>query len=258
MRRTPPPEPWSKAALWSRRLALLAAAVALGAAAASRAHRLAPEPALTLLGAGLALSLAALLLFVAACVVIWQEGRRGVGAAATALAVIALTFAWPAWLAAKAVRLPVLADISTDIADPPHFSMSAAADRARNGWRPPSIPEKAREAQRAAYPEVGPVVVDVDADEAFALVLKTAAAQGWRAIDQHPPGGRRGEGRIDFVAPTPVMGFLDDITVRLRPLPGQSRIDIRAATRYGRHDFGAGAARIQQFSEGLQAQLDER
>ena len=53
------------------------------------------------------------------------------------------------------------------------------------------------------------------------------------------------------------MGFADDITIRIRPLAGQSRIDIRSASRLGRHDFGANAKRIAAFAEELQTQLDE-
>ena len=38
----------------------------------------------------------------------------------------------------------------------------------------------------------------------------------------------------------------------------QTRIDLRAASRYGRHDFGANARRILAFAEGLQTQLDAK
>jgi uncharacterized protein (DUF1499 family) len=129
---------------------------------------------------------------------------------------------------------------------------------ARGGFTPPSASEKARREQRVAYPDVEPIVVDLDPDEAYALVLKTAAARGWRVIERRPPGGRSGDGHIDFLARTLVMGFDDDITVRLRPLAGQTRIDVRSASRYGRHDFGANAKRVAKFSEELQAQLDVR
>ncbi len=53
------------------------------------------------------------------------------------------------------------------------------------------------------------------------------------------------------------MGFRDDVTIRIRPLAGQSRIDIRSVSRLGRHDFGANARRIAAFAEQLQTQLDE-
>lgn len=258
MRRHPPQEPWSQVALWSRRLAIFAATVAILAILLGRLHVIDPASALASLGSAMALALVALLLFCAGCYVIWRTGRRGVGAAVTALFLVALTLGYPAHLAYQALRLPVLSDISTDVANPPYFSFSSAAYVARNGFQPPGVSPRARETQRASYPDVEPIVVDLDADEAFALVLKTANARGWRTVDKRPPGGRSGEAHIDFIDKTLVMGFDEDITVRLKPLPGQTRIDLRSASRYGRHDFGANAKRITAFAEELQSQLDSR
>lgn len=258
MRRTLPPEPWSRAALWCRSVAVFAGTVAALSVGLARLHVLAPVSALASIGAAVALALVALLLAGAAAVVIWRTGARGVGAAVGGALIALVTLAYPAWLGVQAVRLPVLSDISTDIANPPYFSLSRAAYEARNGFQPQGVASKAREAQRAAYPDVEPIVVDLDADEAFALVLKTAKAVGWKLVDQRPPGGRTGEGHADFLDKTLVMGFDEDITVRLKPLPGQTRIDLRAASRYGRHDFGANAARVMAFADELQNQLDAK
>jgi len=259
MRRQLPLEPWSQAALWSRSVAIFAATVAMMSIVLARLHVIDPASALAALGSSMALALVALLLFCAACYVIWKTGRRGVGAAAGAAVIASLTLAYPAYLAVEAIRLPVLSDISTDVSNPPYFSLSRAAYDARKGFQPPGLPLKAREAQRPAYPDVEPIVVDLDTDEAFALVQKTAKAVGWKPVDQRPSGGRAGEGHLDFLDHTPILGLDEDITVRLKPLPGgQTRIDLRSASRYGRHDFGANAKRITAFAEELQSQLDSR
>ncbi len=248
----------SSAAVWSRRVAIFAATVALLAVGLARLRFLDAPAALSVLGAAVAVSLVALLLFTAACVIIWRTGRRGAGAAAAALAISALTLAYPAYLAVEAVRLPVLADVTTDLADPPNFSLSRKAFAARGGYIPPSAPGRARGVQRAAYPDVEPIVVDLDMDEALALVVKTAGVRGWRVVDVRPAGGRSADAHLDFIAKSLVMGLDEDITVRLRPLPGQTRIDLRAASRHGRHDFGANARRITAFAEELQSQLDSK
>ncbi|MBI1867824.1 MAG: DUF1499 domain-containing protein [Methylocystis sp.] len=258
MRRHLPQEPVSQAAIWSRRLAVFALPVAAIAVLLARTGAVEPPAALAVLGGAIVIALGAVLLVVTACVVIWRTGRRGLGAAIGALVLAAATLGYPAYLAFEAVRLPVLADVSTDTVDPPGFSLSAAAMKARAGLTRAGASAETRQQQRAAYPTVEPIVVDLDADEALALVLKTAAVRGWGVIDQRPPGGRSGQGHVDFLDRTLVMGFFDDITVRLRPLAGQTRIDVRAASRYGRHDFGANARRIEQFAEELQAQLDTR
>ncbi len=258
MRRTLPPEPWSRAAMWSRSVAVFAATVAILSVLLVRLNIIAPVSALASVGAAVALALVALLLVGAAWVSIWNTGRRGAGAAFGGALIALLTLAYPSYLAVEAVRLPVLADISTDVANPPYFSLSGPAYAARNGFQPKGVTQKAREAQRAAYPDVEPIVVDLDADEAFALVLKTAKAVGWKVVDQRPPGGRTGEGHADFLDKTLIMGLDEDVTIRLKPLPGQTRIDLRAASRYGRHDFGANAKRIMAFAEELQTQLDAK
>ena len=101
-------------------------------------------------------------------------------------------------------------------------------------------------------------MLDLEADEAFRLVQQAVAALGWRVVDQTRPGGRTGVGHIDAIDRTLVMGMPDDITIRIRPLAGQTRIDVRSTSRFGRHDFGANARRIRRFGQELQTQLDTR
>ncbi|MGA8170738.1 MAG: DUF1499 domain-containing protein [Methylocystis sp.] len=256
MRRHLPPEPLSKAAYWSLRLGLFSLAVAALAVALARAHKLDPSAALATIGGAIALALVAILLFGAACVTIWRSGARGFGAAVGGLFFALLTLGYPGFLAVQAIRYPVLADISTDPDDPPEFSRTAAALAARGGYTPVDPPAATRATQTAAYPDVQPIVVDLDMEEALAAVMKTAAARGWRLVDKRPPSARSGDAHVDFLVKTQLLGFDEDATVRLRPLAGQTRIDLRAASRYGRHDFGANASRIEDFAEGLQAQVE--
>jgi uncharacterized protein (DUF1499 family) len=105
---------------------------------------------------------------------------------------------------------------------------------------------------------VSPIILDLEADEAWQIVQKAVAARKWRIVDQVMPGGRIGIGHIDAVDKTLLMGFPQDVTIRVRPLAGQTRIDIRSASRFGRHDFGGNARRIQRFAQELQTQLDAR
>jgi uncharacterized protein (DUF1499 family) len=256
MRRRLPPEPVSTAAAWCLRLGPLSLTIAALAVMLARTHRLDPPAALATIGGAIAIALAALLLFCAACATIWRSGARGLGAALGGLFFATLTLAYPGFLAVEAMRFPVLADVSTDLSDPPDFSRTKAALAARGGYTPTSPPAATRAAQAAAYPDVQPIVVDLDMDEALAAVMKTAATRGWRIVDQRPPNARSGDAHVDFTVKTRLMGFDEDATVRLRPLAGQTRIDLRAASRYGRHDFGVNASRIQDFAEGLQAQIE--
>jgi uncharacterized protein (DUF1499 family) len=248
----------SLAALWSRRLGLFAAILGALAILMVRMRTLDPGSAVATLGASVAIALGALLLFAAACVTIWRTGARGFGVGLVGLFFVAATLAYPAYLAYEAIRLPVIADVSTDRLDPPDFSRSATAAAARGGAGHPFPPEAAQAAQRAAYPDIEPIVVDLDLDEATQMVLKAAHARGWRLVEQRAPAPKSGDAHLDFLDKTTLLGFDIDVTVRLRPLAGQTRIDVRSASRYGRHDFGANARRISAFAEELQNQLDSR
>ena len=46
-----------------------------------------------------------------------------------------------------------------------------------------------------------------------------------------------------------IMGFRDDVAIRVNPLGTGSQIDIRSASRLAWHDFGANASRVRQLLE---------
>jgi hypothetical protein len=251
MRRLIVEEPVSRAALWSRRLAVFGLAVA-GSDLFLARRGLDPMSVLAVFGAALLLAGMALLAAGAAAVVIWRTGRRGAGVAGGGTLLALALLAYPAYLAVQAVELPPLADVSTDTADPPDFSLSRKALDARRGMTPASAAAGDRAAQARAYPDVQPVLLDLDAEDAYQAVLTAAAASGWQIVDRTPPGRRMGTGHVDAVARSLLLRLPYDVTVRIRPLAGQTRIDIRCAQRIGRHDFGGGVAQIRTFTAALQ------
>jgi len=243
-------EPYSDMALWSRRLALFALAVA-GIGVMIARGGLDTTAVFAVLGASFVVAGIALLCAAAAAVVIWRTGRKGVGILLSSALLAGLLLGYPGFLAVQAMRLPAIHDVSTDLDDPPTFSRARRALAAR-GDIPEDLPLDVRRRQSRAYPDVQPILLDLDADEAYQTILKAAAARGWKIIDQTPPGGRSGVGHVDAVASGMILGFPDDITIRIRPLAGQTRVDIRSASRFGRHDFGTNARRITQFADDLQ------
>jgi uncharacterized protein (DUF1499 family) len=254
MRRLIIEEPYSKAALLSRQLAVFSLAVAIiGILAVRRGVEL-----LAVLGGSLIIACVAILTALLAFVVIWRSGRKGAGQAAAGLVLAALLLAYPAYLAQQALRLPLLPDITTDLADPPSFSLSHVALAARGDRTPPSIPVARRKAQLKAFPQVQPLLLDLDGLEAFDAAVKAVTASGWTIVEQQPPGGRSGLGHIDAIATSFVFGFPSDITLRLRPLAGQTRIDIRSVFRMGPYDFGSNARHIANFEEALRAVVDKK
>jgi len=252
-------EPLSRAAVWSRRTAVFALATAAVAIALSRFGRLEPAAALTVFGAALVLAFLAVLLACAAAVVIWRTGRGGSGQAAIGFALSLALLAEPAYLMVAALRLPALNDVSTDLEAPPSFMISAKAREARAGHAPPAWDAANNALQRAAYPEVQPILVDLEADQAYQLSLRIAKELGWRVVDANPPNLRvDGAAQIEATDRSLLFGFYDDIVIRIRPLASQTRIDIRSSSRVGRHDFGDDARRIGKFAAAVQESMSER
>ncbi len=247
----------SRAALWSARLALFAVVVTIYGALLVRGGQQG-APGLAALGSGFTLAAVALLLVAIGGVGIWTRGYRGAGRAVWASILVLPLLAVPAYVAVQQARLPALNDISTDIDDPPSFSRSRAALAARNSHVPVEVEREVRLQQRQAYQRIIPIITDLPAEEAFQIALRAATAMGWQIVERLPPGGRIGLGRIDAIATTPVLRFKDDVTLRIRPRVDGSRIDIRSASRLGRHDLGVNAARIQAFSEQVQLLLAQR
>jgi Protein of unknown function (DUF1499) len=75
-------------------------------------------------------------------------------------------------------------------------------------------------------------------------------------IDQRPPQPPRRMGRIEAVARTPIMGFREDVSIRVTPDGEGSRVDIRSSSRYFESDLGSNAARITGLIEDINNAVD--
>jgi uncharacterized protein (DUF1499 family) len=243
-------EPVSKLAIWSRRLALFATAVVLLVIVIVNLGFLDPLPAISTLAGSLFFALVAMVLAFGAFVVIWRQGLRGLGLAVAALSIGIAMLAYPAYLGVLFYRLPAVNDITTDPVDPPRFE--AIARLRPRGANPIAYPGAAAlQLQRAAYPDIEPLLVSVPPLEAYDAALAVITKRKWRIVDVRPPQTGRREGRIEAVARTPLMGFRDDIVVRVRAAEDGARIDMRSASRYGVHDFGANASRLRSLSSDI-------
>jgi uncharacterized protein (DUF1499 family) len=258
MRRLIVEEPHSRAAVWSLRTAIFALAAAAVAVGLARFASVDAGAALTVFAAALTLAFLALLLAGSAGVVIWRTGRRGAGQAAFGCFLSLALLAYPAYLAAIALPLPMIADVTTDFASPPAFMISAKARAARAGQTPPAWDSADKPLQQDAYPKVQPILVDLEPTQAYQLVLRVAKDLGWKIVDSNPPNLRvDGVAQIEAIARSPVFGFADDIAVRVRPLASQTRIDLRSVSRVGRQDFGANAHHFEHFAAAVQDALQE-
>jgi uncharacterized protein (DUF1499 family) len=254
-------EPTSRLAIWARRIAGFAFAASFLAIIIVRSGLLEIKPALATFAGALAIAVLALLVAFAAFVVIWMEGLAGMGAALSAMGISLALLAYPAYLGYRAYKLPWIYDITTDPIDPPRYEALARL-RPRDANPIAYAGLYAAEQQRAAYPDVGPLGTNATAEAAYTAVLAVVNKRRWRVVDARPPQAGRREGRIEAVARTAIMGFRDDVVVRVRAEPDGARIDARSSSRYGQFDFGTNASRIRglinDVEDAIRGQKPER
>ncbi len=244
VRRRVSEQPTSRLAIWARRIALFSAAATLIAIIIVRSGALDIVPALSTLAGALVLAVVAILLAFAAGIAIWTEGIGGVREAISALLIGLALIAYPLYLGIKAYRLPAIYDVTTDPIDPPRFEAIARL-RPRDANPVTYAGLYTAEQQRTAYSDIEPDLTTASPQEAYDAVLKVVTKRKWHIVDARPPqAAAPREGRIVALARTPILGFRDDVAVRVRATQDGARIDVRSASRYGRHDLGANAARV--------------
>jgi uncharacterized protein DUF1499 len=253
-------EPVSRLAVWARRLALFSLVATVIAVIIVRSGALEIVPALSTLAGALMLAVVAIMLAFGAMILIWFDGIGGLRQAISALLIGCALIAYPAYLGIKGYRLPAIYDITTDPIDPPQFEAIA---RLRPRDANPITYEGlyAAEQQHAAYSDIEPDATDSTAQEAYDAAMKVIIKRKWRIVDARPPQGdvprvvnTRGpqpppprDGYIEAIARTPILGFRDDVVVRVRATSDGARIDVRSASRYGRHDLGTNATRVRNL-----------
>ena len=249
-------EPVSRLASWARNLAVFSAIAVLVSILIVRFGFLEVKPALATFFGALGCAGLSILLGFAAFAAIWQNGSRGMGRILVAFLINAMVLAYPAYLAYQYRTLPHIYDITTDAVDPPAFEALA---RLRNGeGTNPAIYAGlySAELQRQTYPDIEPIHLETPAQRAYQLALRLVQRRKWLIIDEQAPRAPRMIGHIEAVARTPIMGFREDVAIRVVPNGDDSRVDIRSASRYFDSDLGSNAARISKFTDDLNAAVD--
>lgn len=168
--------------------------------------------------------------------------RRGVALATASVVASGLMFAVPASFR-MGPPLPAIHDITTDTVDPPPF---VAVVPLNTPDRTVYEGEVIAEQQRAAYPDLQPVTLDLPPPAAFDRALATVSQMGWELVEADPASGR-----IEATDTTFWFGFKDDVVIRIREEGGASRIDVRSLSRVGGGDVGKNAERIRDYLAAL-------
>lgn len=249
-------QPPSFLAGWTSRLATFSVALLILTLFLHRVFSLPTSIALNIaslcfLGAALALLMA-----IVAGLDIWITGRQGaprifVGAS-LALALLAV----PASVYTLALQWPQINDVTTDTRAPPEFVSSIALrDPGSNPVAYPGAEFAVQ--QQSSYPDIQTMLVPRPVEETYEIVLQAIAKLRHKTSRAQPPDAEAGRaGAIEFTDHTMVLGFADDIVIRVAQRENGSAVDIRSASRFGRNDFGHNAERIRLLLREIVGRLE--
>lgn len=281
--------PFSWSAYWARRVALLAIFVFFAAGLTHRFGSLSTPTLLAFLLLAALLALLAIILGFWGLLALWKNGAQGGTASVTAILLSLIPIAPMAFAIPYYLLKPAIRDITTDIGQPPPFLSETVVDQ---GWLPAQRPTTAKDraAQGLAYREISGrryegaidrvlnavlkvgdktaiIITDEKGSGSLPLVLEPQTrlgAQGPTTGESIPvptarPGSEvarpGGEVILQGHVRSTVFGFYSDVIIRLREEPETTLVDMRVASRFGKHDLGAGDRFIQRYFKALDAEL---
>ena len=245
----------AREAKWARRMALFFLQLLILTVILHRFFGLGTPAAVNLIGVSMLGMLTAVIIAVGSLIRIWFGGQTGAAQDFGAITLGLIGLALPVYFLSKAVLLPPLTDVQTTPADPLQFTVLASE-------RPPDAnpltnpdAEKAK-MQAEAYDDIGPMFLERSAPEVFVLVNEAVGRLGWNVVVNETPG-ESGIGRIEATDRSMIMGFTDDVVVRVKGDDASTLIDVRSVSRYGMSDFGANADRIRALYAEVNAALEK-
>jgi len=240
--------------LWARRMALFFVQLLILTVLLHRFGSLATPAALNLLTVSIGGLVLAIIVAVVGLVRIWFGGQIGAGQAFAGIAIALIGLALPLYYFSQFFLLPRLNDVETTPRQPMQFSQ-LAAQRPADANRIVEPDLAAAEIQEKAYPDLRPMELERSATETFDIVHEAVKRIGWTIVLNEPPGEQ--PGRIEATDRTMVMGYTDDVLVRVTGDDTHAFIDVRSVSRYGMHDLGANADRIRALFAEVKAALEK-
>src|SRR3984885_14037786 len=244
-------EPVSGLASWARNLAVFSVVAVVVSILIVRFGFLEVRPALATFFGALACAGLSILVGLAAFAAIWQNGSRGMSRILLAMLIDVAILAYPAYLALQYRKLPAIHDITTDPIDPPRFDALARLRASGGANSAVYAGLYSAELQRAAWPDIEPVDLDVPVQRAYEVTLQLVNRRKWLIIDERAPQPPRRIGRIEAVARTPIMGFREDVSIRVTPDGEDPSVGFSSSSRYFESDHSPNAARVTKLIDDL-------
>jgi uncharacterized protein (DUF1499 family) len=158
---------------------------------------------------------------------------------AISLVVCTVMFISAQQLKIRATKLPRIHDITTDIKNPPQFLIN------KSDYAGKQVAIQ----QQNAYPDLQSVTINRPIFETFQRALQVADLLDWQLVAQNP-----GAGVIEATETSKIFGFKENLAIRLSPLNGKTKVDVRSTSQFADTDFGMNAATIRFFLNRLERQ----
>ncbi|PLP59632.1 DUF1499 domain-containing protein [Mesorhizobium loti] len=241
----------ARAAHWSRRIGAFSAVLLLTAWVGHHYGLVETDGFLWVLALVALLALLALLFAGFALARLWNQGAIG-GRDLSVGALLAILVLVPYSVAGyRIATYPPLRDISTDLDNPPRLDVGSRT-AAMNVLAPLTPGEERLQAE--IYPLVTGHRYDLPFDETLAAVQTVLDRRGWTIVGDIPgPQEGQNEATITALATSFVLDLPADVAVRITTDGETTLVDMRSASRYGRHDLGDNAERTIAFL----AELDQ-
>lgn len=248
-------QPPSFPARWASRIAWFAVLLFVMSLFLHRVLSLPTPMAINLAFTAFAMAVAVLCMSAIAGLDIWVTGRQGaarvVMAVFVSLAMLAVPFA--VWIESR--KYPMIADVSTDTKSPPEFyTLLSARGEAANpaAYNPDNAP-----LQQRGYPDLRTLVVPRGAGDTFDVVLQALTKLKMKPVSEiSPADAPSGSGLIELSDRSLVLGFRDDVVIRVLGDETSALVDVRSASRYGRNDFGKNAERVRMILKEIVGRLE--
>ena len=230
----------SISAAWALRVAMFVPVLALVSLVAHWFGHI--ETPVFLVLAALVALLCALALFLAMIGLrsLWVRGTRGGRRISWAIVITILVLAPYAVAAGYYLALPVQADVSSDLIEPPLFERELRQDGA-------SAAALVAGQLRDGYPDIVGRSYNAPLDAVLDVALRLAEERGWIVERRRGRVGASPEIVIEFATRAPVVAIPVDVLVRLSDLGDTSFADIRVRMPDLVHDLGHGARLARKF-----------
>lgn len=197
-----------------------------------------------------------LVLALAATIGIWRTGRPGTSRVVFGTLVSLGLLLWPMVFLPDYEQLPKINDVTTDAITPPPFVILAKVrGPSANSTEYPG--EGFALMQAAAYPDIKPIKINRSSEEAYELATDAVRRLEMDVVRQEAPNLETGKpGVLEVVDRTLILGFYDDVVIRVTGDANDARIDVRSASRYGAHDFGRNADRTRLILKEIITRLE--